>query len=195
MADGNKTKLLRAARELLRTQGYAHITARDLAAASGANLASIGYHFGGKDQLLNAAIAEGMAEWTDAVVREVMAGDADLVEQARRVLGGTLDRFAELRPELLAFVEAFPAAVRDEELRTRLAASYAGCRAAGAESVRRALADAVDEADAAVISTLVLALCDGLLLQWLLDPGAVGSGDDVLGAVLRVSGAVSAGAP
>jgi hypothetical protein len=41
-------------------RGYARTTARDLAAESGANLASIGYHFGSKEALLNEALAEGM---------------------------------------------------------------------------------------------------------------------------------------
>ncbi|GAA1227852.1 hypothetical protein GCM10009676_07730 [Prauserella halophila] len=39
--------------------------ARDLVAASGTNLASIGYHFGSKAGLLNAAIATVFEEWTD----------------------------------------------------------------------------------------------------------------------------------
>ena len=45
-----------AARRLLETRGYAHITARDLVAESGTNLGSIGYHFGSKAELLNQAI-------------------------------------------------------------------------------------------------------------------------------------------
>ena len=45
---GHREQLLAAARTLLETRGYAHITARDLVAESDTNLASIGYHFGSK---------------------------------------------------------------------------------------------------------------------------------------------------
>jgi AcrR family transcriptional regulator len=55
---GNREKLLQGAVSCLRTKGYAATTARDLTAVSGANLASIGYHFGGKEELLNQAVAD-----------------------------------------------------------------------------------------------------------------------------------------
>src|SRR4051794_21864738 len=60
----HRDALLDAARRLLREKGYARTTARDLVAASGTNLASIGYHFGSKEALLNEAIQASFAEWT-----------------------------------------------------------------------------------------------------------------------------------
>src|SRR6266498_1795114 len=60
---GHRAQLLAAARQLLEDKGYAHITARDLVAASGTNLASIGYHFGSKAGLLNAALGVVFEEW------------------------------------------------------------------------------------------------------------------------------------
>src|SRR5213592_4977289 len=60
--------LLEAAKRLLRDKGYARTTARDLVAASGTNLASIGYHFGSKEALLNEAIGDAFEEWTNEVV-------------------------------------------------------------------------------------------------------------------------------
>ena len=45
---GHREQLLEAARRLLVERGSARITARDLVAESGTNLASIGYHFGSK---------------------------------------------------------------------------------------------------------------------------------------------------
>ncbi|MEE2048041.1 helix-turn-helix domain-containing protein, partial [Nocardiopsis tropica] len=50
--------LLAGARKCLVEKGYGKTTARDIAAASGAHLASIGYHFGSKDNLMNAAVLE-----------------------------------------------------------------------------------------------------------------------------------------
>ena len=63
----HRDKLLEGAVDCLRDKGYARTTARDLVAASGTNLASIGYHFGSKEALLNEAIAEGFRAWTAEV--------------------------------------------------------------------------------------------------------------------------------
>src|SRR5215831_19031374 len=53
---GHREDLLAAARRLLETKGFARITVRDLVAESGTSLASIGYHFGSKEGLLNEVI-------------------------------------------------------------------------------------------------------------------------------------------
>src|SRR5438309_886040 len=53
----HRDKILRGALICLREKGYARTTARDIAEAAGANLGSIGYHFGGKDALLAEALA------------------------------------------------------------------------------------------------------------------------------------------
>src|SRR3954454_7693733 len=68
----HRDALLKAAKELLRDQGYARITARDLVAASGTNLASIGYHFGSKEALLNEAIAASFTEWNERLTQAAM---------------------------------------------------------------------------------------------------------------------------
>src|SRR6185295_1229331 len=51
---GHREDLLAGAVRCLREKGYAHTTARDIVAASGTNLASIGYHYGSTRALLNA---------------------------------------------------------------------------------------------------------------------------------------------
>src|SRR2546430_13970273 len=52
----HRDQLIKGAMKCLQTKGYARTTARDIAAASEANLASIGYHFGSKEALLNEAM-------------------------------------------------------------------------------------------------------------------------------------------
>jgi AcrR family transcriptional regulator len=183
----NRDKLLDGALACLSEKGYAATTARDLVAASGTNLASIGYHFGSKEALLNEAIARSMGAWTAAVEHEVFAGEAvTLAERLERALAAMIDRHAEIEPFLRSFVEAFPPALHDDDLRATMAAAYVRVRAAGREMVKRAAADdgvAIDPRDAEVLSSLMLAVCDGLILQWLLDPSAVPSSRDVVRAL------------
>jgi AcrR family transcriptional regulator len=192
----NREKLLRAAMDCLRERGYARTTARDLTAASGANLASIGYHFGSKEALLNEAIAQGMDAWAAAVEHEVFADEsATPRERLDRAFAAMVDRFDELEPYLLAFAEGFPPALRDDALRATLAAAYERMRVAGAELLAPVLAEAgaaVDEETARALSSLVLAICDGLILQWLLDRDSTPSGEEVVAALSALAPALAA---
>ncbi|MFI7537144.1 TetR/AcrR family transcriptional regulator [Streptosporangium sp. NPDC049376] len=69
-----RDKLIEGAKRCLRERGYAHTTARDIARTSGANLASIGHHFGSKDALPADVMVEESAEWADKL-RQAMAGE------------------------------------------------------------------------------------------------------------------------
>jgi AcrR family transcriptional regulator len=185
----HREKLLAAAVTCLREKGYAGTTARDLVEESGTNLASIGYHFGSKEALLHEAIVLGMDTWTAAVENEVFAEGASGAERIERGLAAMIDRFDELEPYLRSFVEAFPPALRSDELRADMAAAYARVRAAGAGMFRRLLADEGVELDTRrgeTLSSLALAVCDGLILQWLLDPGATPTAREAVSAVAAV---------
>jgi AcrR family transcriptional regulator len=184
---GNREKLLRAAIVCLRDKGYAGTTARDLVSVSGANLASIGYHFGGKEALLNEAVAQTTRTWARTIEEEAFAGPpAGAAEHLRRVLAASVDRFEELEPYLRSFVEAFPPALRSPDLREAMAAAYADVRAAGEAMFERLL-----EADEAglepeqvrTLSSLLIALGDGLILQWLLDPEALPASGEIVDAL------------
>src|SRR3954468_23080055 len=71
----HREQLLEGAIECLRTKGYARTTARDIAAAANANLASIGYHFGSKEALLNEAILRACEQWTNRLGEAAFAGE------------------------------------------------------------------------------------------------------------------------
>ena len=73
-----------------------------------------------------------------------------------------------------------------------LAAAYRQARAAGAEMLQRASADELGPSEAKTLASLVLAVCDGLILQWLLDPAAAPDSGEVM-AALRQAVAVHRG--
>ena len=183
----NREKLLHAALRLLGTKGYARTTARDLVEESGTNLASIGYHFGSKEALLNEAIARTLALWTASVEQEMFTGEpAGLEERVARALEATIDRFAELETYLVSFFESFPPAMRDDELRSTMAAAYEQVRAKGREMFKRAFEEdgrEIADRDAEVLTSLVLAICDGLFLQWILDPGRTPRSEEIMSAL------------
>ncbi len=181
--------LLDAARRCLEEKGYARTTARDLVAASGTNLASIGYHFGSKEALLNEAIATAFVEWTEEVnraVRETPA-DAPLV----RLLEGwreMLSRTEANRPLIVANLEAMAQISRSPELRERMAAAYEECRARIAEVVRESLPDD-GSVDADAVASFIIAVVDGITLQHMADPERAPTGEQLVAAL---GGAVAA---
>jgi AcrR family transcriptional regulator len=184
---GHRELLLDGARRCLRERGYARTTARDLVAASGTNLASIGYHFGSKEALLDEALVSGFAEWAAEVERAMDAVEGGgAAERFAASLEAMIGRFEELRPFLVAFVEALPRATRSPELRALLARAYADCREAGARMVKAALASEgleAGEAEARNLASVGMAICDGLMLQWLLDPEAAPTSAEAIAAL------------
>ncbi|MEU2868435.1 TetR/AcrR family transcriptional regulator [Streptomyces olivoreticuli] len=71
---GHREDLLAGARACLLEKGWVRTTARDIVAASGANLASIGYHYGSKDALMMAAFVRMTEEWGAEMSRALEAG-------------------------------------------------------------------------------------------------------------------------
>jgi AcrR family transcriptional regulator len=198
---GHREDLLAAARRCLETRGYARTTARDLVAESGTNLASIGYHFGSKEALLNEAMGVSFQEWAERVRSLALAigpsGDpmshrpseapAERSGDERlSVLAASweamLASFAEYRGLAVAFTEALAQAERQPGLRAQLAVIYEQSRASVAEMISDALG-LQDSAQARALATFQIVICDGLLVQWLLDPDATPSGAELTAAL------------
>jgi AcrR family transcriptional regulator len=178
---GHREQLLTAARQLLEDKGYAHITARDLVAASGTNLASIGYHFGSKAGLLNAALGIVFEEWATQLTTIALADPAaSPLQRAHRTWVALLESLSGRRALLVSFVEALAQADRDPQLKEQLAGMYRGVRAGVSEIVSRALDTTPDDPRCTSVASWMMAVCDGLSMQWLLDPAATPNGADLL---------------
>ena len=91
------------------------------------------------------------------------------------------------RQLFVSFVEAIAQAGRSEELREPLAAHYRDARRATAEAVRTMFGPSGERlrGDPDVMAVLLIALFDGLVLQWLLEPGAIPSGEEQITALVE----------
>src|SRR3989442_12667206 len=114
----HRDQLIKGAIKCLRTKGYARTTARDIATASGANLASIGYHFGSKEALLNEAMIRLFTR------RNWRVGDSAFAEEDATPLNRLRATFVAAgkvleapRPLFISFAEAIAQAGRSEEVR------------------------------------------------------------------------------
>src|ERR1700761_3647131 len=165
----HRTRLLAAARGLLRERPYGAITARDLVAASDTNLGSIGYHFGSKEALLNEAIGLALEEWADAIIQATHVGPGSGTLSLTNSLRAVLDEYDSIRPYYHAYIEALARSARSPELREQLAAHYERQRDRIAGLLTDARAEALDPADARHLASLMIAVVDGLFLQTFID--------------------------
>lgn len=171
--EGHRARLLEAAISCLQEKGYARTTARNLVAGSRTNLASIGYHFGSKEGLLNAALLEAFQRWLKPLI-ELAAepGSATPLQRLQRGLEEVADSLEENRLLVAAALEAWAQLPHSAELRKAMQDSYDDFHRAIAATVRDAFAEAgvSAEIDAEALATLIIALFDGLLVRWQLDP-------------------------
>ena len=184
---GNREKLLAGAKRCIHEKGYARTTARDLVAASGTNLASIGYHFGSKEALLAQAMVEELGEWGDELGR-VLAVDAEgaPLQQLESMWTRVIESFTIHRALWFASFQAFAETERSPELRQMLADGYQQARPWMAALLPDTDGNAVDERTARTVGSFLLALQAGLAAQWLLDPEHSPSGHDIAEALRRI---------
>jgi hypothetical protein len=93
-----------------------------------------------------------------------------------------LDSFAEHRQMLVAFVEALAQAERSPELRAQLADFYQRTREQIAAMVHAAI-EGVDDATALRVASFLVAVCDGFVVQYLLDPERTPTGEELVEAL------------
>lgn len=168
---GNREALLEGALRCLQERGYARTTARDIVAASETNLGAIGYHYGSTEQLLTEALLTGFERWFDELARAT----ATVAEGERPLVAVALElprTFARNRALARAFIEAVAQAEHSPEIRDGLRSCYER----GHELLRPMVGEG-READA--VSSLLLAVFDGLLIQWLIGAERAASSEEL----------------
>jgi AcrR family transcriptional regulator len=191
---GHRERLLAGARRCLFERGYARTTARDIVAASGTNLASIGYHFGSKEALLNAAMIEAIDEWGEelkgALITDADVGSMDPIERFESIWTRVIESFEAHRPLWVATFEAFVRAQHSPELREQLAAGHEEARFGLAALFQGTDESMVDERVAQTVGSFYVALMSGLITQWLLDAQRAPSGGAMAEALRTIVASV-----
>ncbi|HEV7758101.1 MAG TPA: TetR/AcrR family transcriptional regulator [Acidimicrobiales bacterium] len=195
--EGHRERLLEAAKQLLTERGYARTTARDLVAASGTNLASIGYHFGSKEALLTEALFASLDELDQQFDRNQAAAAATdppetPVDVLRTTWEGVIESFTSHHAVWIASLEAFAQIEHLPDLRQRMSDLYEQMRGDMADLARAMDPEAqADDTTARAFGSFHLALMAGLTLQWMIDPERAPSADDLvagLQSMVRIVG-------
>jgi AcrR family transcriptional regulator len=162
----NRSRLLEGTLRCLERLPPERVTARAIAKESQANVASIAYHFGSKDELVTEAVIAGLDRWLAEISR--VLGDLDGLERAARLerAGLVIDATRDLHTGLARnFLGALAKAQHDPRVRERLAEGFRTTRARVAELLDLGSDQAGEDA-----AGLVHSLFTGLLFQALLDP-------------------------
>jgi len=195
MPPSHRKQILEAAIECVQTRGVAGTTTRDIAAAAGASLASIPYHFGSKDALMDEALLKAIRRYTGHLEGQAFAGDAPPLQALAKSLIATVDSFDEVRALLVSLMEAHVKAMHSDALRESVAANrrVAVERIGGMVKGGLGLEGELSDGEIHAVSVLVLALVDGLMLSWLIDPDATPDGKELLDAVVAAVGPLVTG--
>ncbi|OMC34249.1 TetR family transcriptional regulator [Mycolicibacterium fortuitum] len=169
---GTREDLLDAAKKCLAERGYARTTVRDIAAASGANLAAINYHFGTRDALLHQAMLEASGEAVQQIFESLPADDpADPAARLDAFLSALIGSFRAKPGVWSANMESLAQALHSAELRAEIATAQ--------DRARRELAQFGSPDGAAGIGAVLETLICGLLVQWVIDPDGLPAPDEL----------------
>ena len=161
-------KLLRAAKDIIATEGFGALTLNSVSAASGENKAMISYYFGNKAGLVAAVLDSVIHD--EYIASQDRMKDVDpkrrtqrLVEEMRR-----MDAAVE---EFRVFFELLPHVLRDEALRQRIAVLYTWywrvkLEWLGVTDPSRGLEDP----ELLGLAQILSAVIDGLAIQAAIDP-------------------------
>ncbi|WP_433330897.1 TetR/AcrR family transcriptional regulator [Spirillospora sp. CA-294931] len=184
---GNREDLLAGAKRCLYEKGYARTTVRDIASAAGVSMAAIGYHFGSKEALLNAALAQANKEWGDELARalatEIDPGTPPL-ERFEAIWTHVIGSMAEHRRLWAATFDTIGQVQHVPEIRDRLAEALAEARVGLAEGFGGVEPGAEN---VWAIGSFYQALLTGIAAQFLIDPDRVPTGHELAEALRAIT--------
>jgi AcrR family transcriptional regulator len=187
---GNREALLAGAKTCLRERGYARTTARDITAAAGTSLASIGYHFGSTETLMNEALFALADSWS-AELGRALSTDVDSqaapLERFEAYWTRVIESFTTSREMWAAWLEFASQIDRIPQLRKAIADGVQEARGVLASMAQPAGTEFDDER-AHAVGSLHHALLTGVMVQWLVDPDRAPSARQLTDALLTVAG-------
>jgi AcrR family transcriptional regulator len=160
---GARERILEAALEILKSDGYTGLTTARVAELAGQNKALISYHFGGKQGLV-AEVARGVAELITGRTREAIAGAEDGGELASAIVDAVFGIIDEDEGIQRVYFDLTSHSVVDERVGRIMADMKARFRAVLSERLAEiAPSQSTDDREAAAI--FLIAGVEGLALE------------------------------
>ena len=180
-SETTRQQLIAAAMELFGRKGYAGTTLKDVGEMAGVSAGLAAYHFGSKQALLAAVVADIQNAASERIGRPGPSADCDEVEalvanyllayrlpaDENRLSGGDHGR--------ALFVAIAEAISSHPELLPEVVDSDARFRQMVARTLRRGAANGIldPQIDVEALSIIIVGMLRGIALQWLVEPEAV----------------------
>ena len=186
-----RERILSAAMSVFATRGYNNGSLLEIADRVGMTHSGVLHYFGSKDNLLTAVLERRDESGIDAFEgHRLPTGEAmleHLVNTARgnTSRGGIVQAYAVLSVESLTDNHPAQPFFRDR---------FRGLRTIVAAALREVVPPSVPEAEFINAASLIIAMMDGLQVQWLLEPDAIDMASSVQTAIDGVVARLRAGA-
>ncbi|MEV6050579.1 TetR/AcrR family transcriptional regulator [Streptomyces sp. NPDC052107] len=193
---GHREDLLEGAKRCLLEKGFLRTTARDIVKASGTNLASIGYHYGSKAELLVQAyisLIEGVGERFDPGLGGTVTEPPGSLERFQEVWTSILRTVPESRAIWMLSFELMFQDERLEEVRKLLAEAQEGGRSGLVAMFSGIPESDVDKDTVDTEGRFYQTLLNGLMVQWLFDPDSATTAEQLTTGLRRIIAATSTG--
>ncbi|MEV6293585.1 TetR/AcrR family transcriptional regulator [Streptomyces sp. NPDC004059] len=193
---GHREDLLEGAKRCLLEKGFLRTTARDIVKASGTNLASIGYHYGSKAELLVQAyisLIEGVGERFDPGLGGTVTEPPGSLERFQEVWTSILRTVPESRAIWMLSFELMFQDERLEEVRKLLAEAQEGGRSGLVAMFSGIPESDVDKETVDTEGRFYQTLLNGLMVQWLFDPDSATTAEQLTEGLRRIIAATSTG--
>jgi len=169
-------QIIAAATRVLARQGYARTSLMDIAQEAGMSKGAVHYHFPTKEALIS-KVLERACDKVAERTREAWGRGGSTLESIRSSLEQLWSVRAERTDEAAVVSDLIAQALHDESLRPQLAAYY---RFAADQVHEHLMSHLVGvglrpKVPAEILPRILIGLLDGLVMQEIVEPGALGS--------------------
>jgi AcrR family transcriptional regulator len=155
------------------SRGFAHTTLNDIAEEAGVSTGVITYHFRNKDDLIEESIKKLFQAPNDYVIGRVNE-QVSFADKLRAYIDATIRFMVDNRDHSVALIYSFSSISSQEERQRIIARHHAKIRKFLAKILQGGQdAGEFGKFDAAILSQIIFGALEGLVTQWVLDPGAM----------------------
>jgi AcrR family transcriptional regulator len=168
----NRTRIIDAAGKLMADKGVKLTTLADIAREAGISRGTLFYYYASKNDLIYDILEKHLSDLTDAIFASLprrRSSTADLASVLQSALTGLIQDENSGRINLYLLQEAI---IDNSDLKDRFAVKYQTWRELIAGQIARAFGIS-DSRRLQALGTLLLAMIDGLTIQFLLAPQSV----------------------
>ncbi len=166
----SKAHILATALAVFAEKGFAKASMNDIVRASGLSKGGVYWHFKSKDDLITAIFDQFFVEQL-ALLDAVLVGEGTAVAKLNQLAAFTGDGVAELAAQFPSPLEFYALAARDDSLKDHLQGHFQNYREKIEALAEQGMANGEFQThNSTDIANTIMALFEGLLLLWAVDP-------------------------